>query len=156
MGTNISICCNKCNYQQLFSVGYGLYHDVTHIFYGDELQFRKMVTSPEDRVFIRDIMFSHTNVEVMGSEFRIYYCPYCGNLHENYYFSIKYGSGIFSPRYYCSRCETKMEPLKTNWLTFSANEPIRFINCNGQPISLCCPECGSKAIKCCDAYFDWD
>lgn len=156
MGITVKLFCGKCGCHRLFFLGFGFNHDSRYIFYDSMCNLRLMVESPQERVNIRGIMFSHPDAKVLESECRIYYCPYCGNLHENYYFKINYGNGEYSPRYYCSRCETELELLDTNWSTVCSNEPLQFFNCKGMPIKLSCPDCGRGKMRCADGSIDWD
>lgn len=155
MGATINLSCDKCGYHQLFFVGFGFNHDATYIFYENMYNLRMMVKSPQERVHIRNIMLSHPDAKVLKSECRIYHCPYCNNLQENYYFKINYENKEYCPHYYCSRCETELELYDTNWMTMCSSEPWQFFNSNGKPINLSCPDCGSKEIKYYDS-FDWD
>lgn len=136
MGSTVNFLCSKCGYHQRFFIGYGFNYDTKYIFYKGMPLFRMMVKNPEERVRIRDIMYLHPNAKVLGSESRIYHCSYCRNLQENYCFEINYENEVYFPHYYCSRCETQMEPMDMKWLI--------------------CPDCGSKEMECKDSEFDWD
>lgn len=155
MGTALDLICDKCGYNHRFFVGCGFRYDITTIFYTDMLGLRPFIKSPEERVNIRNILLSNPEAIILGSESRIYHCPYCGDLQVNYYFKIHYGNEEYGPHYYCPRCETDMEPLNTNWQTM-CSEPLPFFNHKGKPIILSCPDCGSKEIRRCDSCLDWD
>lgn len=104
---------------------------------------------------IRNILRSNPEALILGSENRIYHCPYCEDLQTNYYFEIHYGNEKYYPHYFCPRCETDMEPLDVHWKTM-CSEPLHFFNHKGKPTILSCPDCGSKAITSCSGSMDWD
>lgn len=155
MGVALDLICDKCGYYHRFLVGCGFRYDITMIFYNNMLELRQFIKSPEERVNIRNILLSNPEALILGSEDRIYRCPYCGDLQVNYYFKIHYGNEEYFPHYYCPRCETDMKPLDIDWKSM-CNESLHFFNHKGQLITLSCPDCGSKEIRCYDGGFDWD
>lgn len=157
MGSTIKVVCNKCGYSNQFFVGFGFNDCAEWIFYKNMPLLRKMVKSPQERIHIRNIMIAHPDAKVISSEHCIYHCSYCGNLDEHYYFKICYQQQQYFPNYYCSRCETKMERLDTNWFSMCTSEPVQFyLTDKGQAVIPSCPNCGDDNLNCFDGCFDWD
>lgn len=155
MGSTIKISCNNCGYNRCFFIGFGLYDDDVSIFYGNMPQLFKKVLNPETRITVRSIMKNVSNARILKSEHTIYHCSYCNNLEEHYFFRIVYEDIEYSPTYFCTYCETKMNPLNSNWITRKGEESLQFFDQTGKTIELFCRKCRNRLFYQ-DTGFDWD
>lgn len=150
MGYTIKIECQECDYQQKFFVGEGFRYDPKYIFYGDKPRLSNFIKDKEEQKLISKFM-EYTNVQIGGSEERIYRCSKCNQLCDRYYYFIKFDGGKYTPNYKCTNCDYPLEMLKD----IKEGQKI-FLCAEGKKAEINCPQCGGSKIICVDGGFDWD
>lgn len=155
MGIVLEASCKHCEYYRRFFIGVGFGEYLEHVFSGELSALRRYISSPEERLTIKDLLQAVPPPEVRNESHSIYQCPYCNKLEEQFYFELHGKDFLYTPPYYCSCCDTLLKPILCNWLTFCSAEELKLRYPDHSPAVLPCPNCGTP-LQVKDGHFDWD